>query len=79
MIRSPRLGEVFGSKEVKWQFIVDHSPWQGGAWERLIRSVKCCLVKVVRRSMLKDTELNTILTEIECVINSRPITYLYDN
>ena len=79
LLRSPRLGESFARKQVKWQFIVDRSPWQGGAWERLIRSVKRCLLKIVGRSMLKDAELSTILTEIECVVNSRPITYVYDD
>ena len=29
LFRSPRLGESFANKQVKWQFIVDRSPWQG--------------------------------------------------
>ncbi|XP_065062963.1 uncharacterized protein LOC135689604 [Rhopilema esculentum] len=79
LLRSPRLGESLEKKGVKWQFIVDRSPWQGGAWERLIRSVKRCLKKVIGRSYLTQIELNTILTEVEAVINSRPITYVYDD
>ncbi|XP_065060581.1 uncharacterized protein LOC135687855 [Rhopilema esculentum] len=79
LLRSPRLGESLEKKGVKWQFIVDRSPWQGGAWERLIRSVKRCLKKVIGRSYLTQIELNTILIEVEAVINSRPITYVYDD
>ena len=64
---------------MKWQFNVDRSPWQGGAWERLIRSVKRCLKKVIGRAYLMQIELSTILAEVEAVINCRPITYVYDD
>ena len=79
LMRSPRLGETLVRKGVKWQFIVDRSPWQGGAWERLIRSVKRCLKKVIGRAYLMQIELSTILAEVEAVINCRPITYMYDD
>ncbi len=79
LFRSPRLREHMTSNGVKWKFIVELSPWQGGMWERLIRSVKRCLVKVIGRALLKYDELNTILIEVESVINSRPLTYLTDD
>ena len=40
LVRSPRLQENLNSQGVRWIFITERSPWQGGAWERLIRSVK---------------------------------------
>ena len=42
LLCSPRLGEGLVRKGIRWQFIIDRSPWQGGAWERFIRSVKRC-------------------------------------
>ena len=77
--RSPRLQENLSSQGVRWIFITERSPWQGGAWERLIRSVKRCIIKVVGRANVGLHEMNTILTEVEGVINSRPITYVFDD
>ena len=79
LLRSPRLEEYLTLKGVKWKFIVELAPFQGGYWEGLVRSTKRCLVKVVGRALLKFDELSTILVEIESVINSRPLTYVYDD
>ena len=51
----------------------------GGVWERLVRRVKIALKKVIGRCSLNYDELLTVLTEIEGVINARPITYVYDD
>ena len=60
-----------------WNFIVERAPSWGGFWERLVCSVKRPLKKVIGKSSLSVDELQTILTEIEAVINARPITYVY--
>ncbi|CAB4006026.1 Tyrosine- phosphatase Lar [Paramuricea clavata] len=67
------------SKGIKWKFIVEHAPWQGGWWERLVCSVKEPLHKVLGKSLLLFTELTTVLVKIEAVINSRPLTTVSDN
>ena len=79
LVWSPRLQENLKSQGVRWIFITERSPWQGGAWERLIRSVKRCIIKVIGRANLGLHEMNTILTEVEGVINSRPIIYVFDD
>ena len=58
------------------RFIVEQAPWWGGFWERLIRSIKRCLKKCIGRANLTWEELSTLIVEVECIINSRPITYL---
>ena len=77
--RSPRLSEYLSLRSVKWKFIVELAPWHGGMWERLIRSTKRCLKKVIGRAMLTYNELYTLLVEVEGVINSRPLTYVSDD
>ena len=79
LLRCPKLHAFLTNKGVEWTLIPEKSPWEGGIWERLVRSVKRCLVKVIGRAMVSFMELSTILVEIEAVINSRPLTYIYDD
>ena len=61
------------------RFILPASPWWGGFYERLVRTVKLSLVKSIGKSMLSYEELETVLCEIESVINSRPLVYVSED
>lgn len=67
--------DFIANQRISWKFIVEAAPWWGGWWERLVGTVKTALRKVLGRSCLCSEELSTILTEIEAVLNSRPLTY----
>ena len=62
--------------KIQWNFNVEKAPWWGGIFERLIRSVKRCLRKVIGRARLTYDELLTIIVETEMIINSRPLSYI---
>ena len=47
-----------------WQFNVKRAPWCGGAFERLIKSTKHCLRKMIVRAHFSFDELLTTVTEI---------------
>ena len=70
------IRKVMAHSAPEWHFIVPGSPWWGGFWERLVRSVKTALRKSVGGAHLSHAELETVLQEIESCINSRPLTHV---
>ncbi|KAG1652582.1 hypothetical protein GQR58_026226 [Nymphon striatum] len=72
------LVKMYGDFSPKWKYITPRAPWQGGWWERLVRSVKSALRKSIGCRSLSKIELETNLIEIEACINSRPLTFVSD-
>lgn len=60
----------------EWTFIPPASPHWGGAWERLIRSVKTSLKVILKERAPRDEILSTLMTEVENIVNSRPLTHV---
>ena len=50
------------------------APYQGGIWEKLVRSFKRVLYTVLSRRRLTDEVLNTTFCLVGHAINSRPLT-----
>ncbi|KRZ96583.1 hypothetical protein T08_4027 [Trichinella sp. T8] len=64
---------------IQWKFITERAPWMGGYLERLIRSIKNSLHKVLPKALVDEEGLSTILCDIEARINARPLTYLSED
>jgi hypothetical protein len=64
------------TRNVDWRFISPSSPHMGGAWERLIRSVKVALSATLKERIPNVETLLTALAEAEYTVNSRPLTHV---
>ncbi|XP_052890062.1 uncharacterized protein LOC128298349 [Anopheles moucheti] len=70
------LKSRFNSPELKWSFNPPAAPHFGGSWERLVQSVKKILCSFNLPRLPTDELLLSTLTEVEMMVNSRPLTYL---
>ncbi|KHJ91498.1 integrase core domain protein [Oesophagostomum dentatum] len=70
------VAKELSNREITWKNITPYAPWQGGFYERLIKSVKYSMYKTLGKSPTTYEELFTTLTEIEALLNSRPLTYI---
>lgn len=67
------IREYLLSSSIDWKFIPPRSPHWGGLWEAGIKSVKSHLYKVVGTSIYTFEQFSTILSQIEAILNSRPL------
>jgi hypothetical protein len=78
-ITSHAVERYSSEKGIKWRFIAELAPWQGGFYERLVGLVKGAMRVVIGRRILSLSELMTLVIETEAVVNSRPLTYVHED
>ncbi|XP_062533439.1 uncharacterized protein LOC134202468 [Armigeres subalbatus] len=71
------LASTFTNTRTRWSFNPPGAPHMGGAWERMVRSVKVAIGGILEAQRRPDDEvLETVVIEAEAMINSRPLTYI---
>ncbi|XP_018368372.1 PREDICTED: uncharacterized protein LOC108764576 [Trachymyrmex cornetzi] len=68
------LSECINDIGIGWHFIPAYSPHFGGLWEAGIRSTKYHLSRVASNASLIFEEFYTLITQVEAILNSRPLT-----
>ena len=62
--KSDKVSKFLLLDNIDWKFILPLSPWCGGFYERLARTVKNTLGKILGMSKLNFEELYTILNQV---------------
>ena len=75
----PSVQEYLQSKSVWWKHQTPRSPWMGGHFERLVRTIKASLATAIYRKLLTLEEFSTVVREAENIVSSRPLTYQSDS
>ncbi|KAE9413476.1 hypothetical protein Angca_001387, partial [Angiostrongylus cantonensis] len=75
VVNEASLANTMATRGITWRTITPHAPWQGAFYERLIKSVKHSLYKILQRTVPTTEKLETLLVEIEGNLNSRPLSY----
>ena len=76
----PRLQEQVLTKfnaDIIWKRNPPSASHMGGAWERQIRTIRSILKSLMHEfgHAINDESLRTLLTEVESIVNSRPLTF----
>lgn len=73
------LAEECASNGIRWRFNPPKASNFGGLWEAAIQSAQKHFVRVLGTSTLAPDDMETLLSQIECCLNSRPIVPLTDD
>ncbi len=74
-----KIGNFLQQRKVKWIFNPPAAPHMGGVWERMVQSTKKVLKALVREQVLTDDSLRTLVSEVEGILNGRPLTSINDH
>ncbi|XP_077282251.1 uncharacterized protein LOC143908459 [Temnothorax americanus] len=74
-----RIAQILQRDCTRWEFNPPGAPHMGGKWEAVVKSVKFHLRRTIGETLLTTEELTTLLTQIEAILNSRPLEPLSDD
>lgn len=71
-----KIARVCEFEGIRWHFNPPSAPHFGGLWEAAVRSAKHHLLRVLGENSASFEDYNTLLTQVEACMNSRPLTAL---
>ena len=77
LFKRKEVQAYLANQHITWRYNLELAPWWGGFYERHVGLVKKSLKRILGKALLTLEEIMTVLCDIEGVLNSRPITYIY--
>ena len=75
-----KVNSSCSQKGIEWIFYPPTASHSGGLWERIIRSVRQILIRVMlKEQILSNKVLSTVMAEVVNILNSRPLSRNSDN
>lgn len=74
-----KISSSLAQHDIKFKFIPARAPHFGGIWESNIKSMKSHINRVTNDAILTFEEMSTLLTQIEALLNSRPLCPVTDD
>ena len=74
-----QINDFLVQRNVKWTFNPPAGSHHGGVWERCIRTVRKVMRAITKEQVLDDEGLNTLMCEVEAIVNGRPLTKLSED
>ena len=69
-----KIQRMMSNNGIKWHWNPPLAPHFGGVFERMIKSTKRAIAAILGNADVKDEELLTVITGVESLLNSRPLT-----
>ena len=78
-LNTSTINKYLSQYMIQFEFNPPTASHMGGVWERMIRSTKRILRTLLKEQKVNEETLITILTEVEMILNDRPITQTSDD
>ena len=75
-LNKEKITASFSNRGIEWHFSPPAAPHFGGVWESLVKSAKSALKSILNMRSLSDEVLQTVIVEVESLLNSRPLTHI---
>ncbi len=76
---APKLQELLAPQKIRFHYIPPNAPHFGGTWEHEVKSVKTALRVIWREQTVPEPVLQTLLVEVEGILNAKPLGYVSSN
>ncbi|XP_043501582.1 uncharacterized protein LOC122523761 [Polistes fuscatus] len=74
-----KFSVLLAQDNTQWHINPPAAPHMGGKWEAAVKSLKFHVERMVGDTLLTYEEASTLLTQIEAILNSRPLEPLSDD